>query len=139
MDTNEPANSLPAVLAMVAGPRSPRGKRRPLPAILTLAVCAMLAGAHSHCAIYQWGRQQRPEAISAMGFTRPTTPIGQDQSHKTRVSAGAKFGEQITRFPISWAESRSFPSPATAHVFPVLIQPVICSPLQNKHVLRWFL
>ncbi len=72
---------------MVPDPRSPRGKRHPLPAILTLAVCAMLSGAHSLYAIYQWGRQQEPEAISAMGFTRPATPaVG-------TVKGGGKVGQ----------------------------------------------
>lgn len=138
MDANELASSLPAVLAMVPDPRSPRGKRQPLPAILTLGVCAMFVGAHGRCAIYQWGRQPESEAISGMGSTRPATPAGQDQSHKTRVLAGTTFGEQITRFPISLARSRSFPSPATPNVSPVLTQPVICSPLQNNQVLSRF-
>ena len=74
MDTNELARSLPEALAMVPDPRSPQGKRHPLPAILTLAVCAMLSGARSLYALCQWGRQQEPEAISAMGFTRAVTP-----------------------------------------------------------------
>ena len=60
MDTNELARSLPAALATVPDPRSPQGKRHPLPAILTLAVCAMLSGARSLYAICQWGRQQNP-------------------------------------------------------------------------------
>ena len=71
MDTNELARSLPEALAMVPDPRSPQGKRQ---AILTLAVCAMLSGARSLYAVCQWGRQQEPEAISAMGFTRAVTP-----------------------------------------------------------------
>ena len=74
MDTNELAHSLPTALATVPDPRSAQGKRHPLPAILTLAVCAMLAGARSLYAICQWGRQQDPDAVSALGFTRPLTP-----------------------------------------------------------------
>ena len=74
METNELARSLPAALGAVPDPRSPQGKRHPLPAILTLAVCAMLSGARSLYAICQWGRQQDPDAVSALGFTRPTTP-----------------------------------------------------------------
>ena len=74
MDTNELAHRLPTALATVPDPRSAQGKRHPLPAILTLAVCAMLAGARSLYAICQWGRQQDPDAVSALGFTRPLTP-----------------------------------------------------------------
>ena len=38
-------------------PRNPSGRRHTLPAILTLAVCAMLAYCHSLYAIHQWGRE----------------------------------------------------------------------------------
>ena len=74
MDTNELTRSLSEALATLPDPRSPQGRRHPLPAILTLAVCAMLSGARSLYAICQWGRQQDRDAVSAMGFTRTTTP-----------------------------------------------------------------
>ena len=74
MDTHELARSLPGALAMVPDPRSPQGKRHPLPAILTLAVCAMLGGARRLYAVCQWGRQQDRDAVAAMGFTRAATP-----------------------------------------------------------------
>ena len=74
MNTTELAQSLPAVLASVPDPRGLRGRRHPLPAILTLAVCAMLSGARSLYAIHQWGRQQDAATVQAMGFTRPRTP-----------------------------------------------------------------
>ena len=41
----------------VPDPRNPSGRRHSLPAILTLAVCAMLANCHSLYAIHQWGRE----------------------------------------------------------------------------------
>ena len=74
MDTNELTRSLPEALATVPDPRSPQGRRHPLPAILTLAVCAMLSGARSLYAICQWGRQQDRDTVAVMGFTRATTP-----------------------------------------------------------------
>jgi hypothetical protein len=43
--------------AKVPNPRNPSGRHHPLPAILTLAVCAMLANCHSLYAIHQWGRE----------------------------------------------------------------------------------
>ena len=55
-------------------PRSPHGRRHPLPAILALATTAMLSGARSLYAIAQWGRLQPPEVVAALGFTRPRTP-----------------------------------------------------------------
>lgn len=60
--------------AKVPDPRSPHGRRHPLPAILALSVAAMLSGARSVYAIFQWGRLQPPEVVRALGFTRDTTP-----------------------------------------------------------------
>jgi hypothetical protein len=57
----------------VPDPRKPRGKRHPLPAILTLATCAMLGNCHSLYAIAQWGREHL-ELAQTLGFTREQTP-----------------------------------------------------------------
>jgi hypothetical protein len=63
-----------AAFATVPDPRSPHGRRHPLPAILALATAAMLSGARSLYAIAQWGRLQPPAAVAALGFTRVRTP-----------------------------------------------------------------
>ena len=90
MNTTELAQSLPAVLASVPDPRGLRGRRHPLPAILTLAVCAMLCGARSLYAIHQWGRQQDAATVQAMGFTRPRTPaVGSLHTVFRRLDAAA--------------------------------------------------
>lgn len=62
------------VLSCLPDPRSAHGRRHPLGAILTLAVCAMLCGARSLYAISQWGRDQGGEMSHALGFTRERTP-----------------------------------------------------------------
>ena len=41
-------------LSRIEGPMKPKGVRHPLPAVLALAVCAMLSGARSLYAIAQW-------------------------------------------------------------------------------------
>lgn len=66
--------SLLQALAKVPDPRSRHGRRHPLPAILTLSVAAMLCGARSLYAIAQWGREQSPEVVTRLGFTRDKTP-----------------------------------------------------------------
>ena len=66
--------SLLEALAEVPDPRSRHGRRHPLPAILSLSVAAMLSGARSLYAIAQWGREQSPEVVKAMGFSRDKTP-----------------------------------------------------------------
>lgn len=63
-----------AAFATVPDPRSPHGRRHPLPAILTLATAAMLSGARSLYAIAQWGRLQPPAVVATLGFTRERTP-----------------------------------------------------------------
>ena len=57
------------VFAGLPDPRDPRGRRHPLPAVLTLAATAMLSGSRSLFAIAQWGRDHN-ELAMALGFTR---------------------------------------------------------------------
>ena len=74
MDTQELGRSLVEAYRWVPDPRSARGRRHPLPAILALATAAMLEGAQSLYAIHQWGRLQPPVVLAALGFTRAQTP-----------------------------------------------------------------
>lgn len=63
-------------LETVPDPRQASGRRHPLPAILTLACAAMLAGCDSLLAIAEWGRDPRAGAPLAerLGFTRARAP-----------------------------------------------------------------
>ena len=72
--TGNRAASLMQVLASVPDPRSRHGRRHPLPAILALAVAAMLCGARSLYAIAQWGRDQGSPMAQALGFRQERTP-----------------------------------------------------------------
>jgi hypothetical protein len=74
MKTEDLALSLLEAFAAVPDCRSAQGRRHPLPAILALATAAMLCGARSLYAIYQWGRLQEAEVIWALGFARDKTP-----------------------------------------------------------------
>lgn len=69
--------SLLEALQQVPDHRSRHGRRHPLPAILALAVAAMLSGARSLYAMWQWGRvqgAQKPQVVRALGFSRDKTP-----------------------------------------------------------------
>jgi hypothetical protein len=66
----EAAASLMELLEGLHDPRSARGKRHPLPALLTLAVVAMLAGMTSYEAIVQYGQERGGEFLRLLGFTR---------------------------------------------------------------------
>lgn len=46
-----------------------------MPAVLTLAVCAMLCGARSLYAIAQWGHDHGGKMATSLGFTRDRTPV----------------------------------------------------------------
>ena len=61
-------------LDRVPDPRSRKGRRHPLTAILSLAVVATLAGMKSLEAIAQFGRDHGPALAHALGFTRGRTP-----------------------------------------------------------------
>jgi DDE family transposase len=57
-----------SVLAAVADPRARRGIRHGLPTILTVAVCAVLAGARSFVAIAEWVADIDVEAREQLGI-----------------------------------------------------------------------
>jgi hypothetical protein len=67
-----PQKTLLEALSEVPDPRADN-KRHPLPAILALAVAAVLGGASTLLAIAEWGRTH-PEFAPALGFRRRLTP-----------------------------------------------------------------
>lgn len=68
------ALSLVEELARVPDPRSRKGRRHPLTAILSLTVVATLAGCKGLEAIAQFGRDHGRALAHALGFTRAKTP-----------------------------------------------------------------
>lgn len=62
------------VLEGVPDRREASGRRYPLPAILAIAIAAMLAGRTSLAAIARWGRRLDREALRAPGIARPRAP-----------------------------------------------------------------
>ena len=61
-------------LQVLVDQRDPRGVRYPLAPLLTLAVCAKLAGASRVEALADWARFRAPELTQLFGLTRPTMP-----------------------------------------------------------------
>lgn len=74
METEILVRSLLEAFASIPDPRRKQGRRHSLAAILTLATAAMLSGARSLYAIFQWGRLQEPEVVQSLGFTKEKTP-----------------------------------------------------------------
>jgi len=62
--------SLLELLEGIHDPRGARGKRHPLPALLSLAVVGFLAGMTSYEAIAQYGKERGGEFLYLLGFTR---------------------------------------------------------------------
>lgn len=62
--------SLAQALAVVPDPRSRRGVRHPVSAVLTIAVCAVTAGARSYAAIGQWAADLDPGQRAVVGLGR---------------------------------------------------------------------
>jgi hypothetical protein len=94
--------SLLEVLAQVPDPRNPKGIRHPLPAILALAVLAMLTGAKSYTAVAQFGRDKGFALAFALGFRRGKTPTKSTLSDLFRRLDVAAFEAALSR----WVASR---------------------------------
>ena len=68
------STSLAAAFAAVPDPRRAASVVYPLPAVLALAVAAMLANHHSVLAIAEWGARQDAATLAALGFAPGRTP-----------------------------------------------------------------
>lgn len=66
----EPDISLMELLEGIHDPRGARGKRHPLPALLALAVVALLSGMTGYEATVQYGKERGWEFLQLLGFTR---------------------------------------------------------------------
>lgn len=70
--------------ASIPDPRSPLGRRHPLPAVLALITVATLCGARSLEAIAQFARDRGEDFAFLLGFTRPDTPCKASLSNLLR-------------------------------------------------------
>jgi DDE_Tnp_1-associated len=94
------AGSLLSFLAAVPDPRSRRGRRHPLTAILGLVCCAIMCGAKSYAAIAQWGHDQDIALMHELGFTRKPPKLGGIRKVLIALSPNV-LENALTR----WAES----------------------------------
>jgi len=99
METSTGA-SLLDFLATVPDPRSRRGRRHPLAAVLALACCAILCGAKGYAAIGQWARDVDMTLMHRLGFTRRPPKSGGIRKVLLALDRAA-FEAALTR----WAEA----------------------------------
>jgi hypothetical protein len=64
------ASDLLAVVGQLSVPRKPRGRRHGLAVVLTLATCAVLAGARSFTAIGEWSADAGQTVAGLLGVVR---------------------------------------------------------------------
>jgi hypothetical protein len=100
--------SLMELLEGLDDPRAARGKRHPLPALLTLAVVAMLAGMTSYEAIVDYGRERGGEFLRLLGFTRRRGLCKATYSRVFRRIDAAAFEALVAR----WIHGRLGPHDA---------------------------
>ncbi len=99
------ALSLFEVLATLPDPRSRRGLRHPLSAVMGMVVLAMLSGRTSLIGIARFGRQHGYELAWALGFRRGKTPSLSTLSRTLR-----RFdAEQLEAILGQWIQSRLDP------------------------------
>jgi predicted transposase YbfD/YdcC len=103
-------------VSLVPDPRNPRGIRYSLAALLTVAVCAVLAGATSFAAIADWLYDLDEAAQARLGFTKD-------------VPAGTTVWRLLTRLDdalvtavlADWLRSRTSPVATRAHRYRTVI------------------
>lgn len=90
--------SLAAAFADVPDPRRAASVTYPLAAILTLAVCAILANHRSVLAIAEWGARQAPDQLRTLGFANGRTPRQSTVQRLFCKLDGAGLAELLTRW-----------------------------------------
>src|SRR6266705_299753 len=113
-DTAEDAPGLLALLAGVADPRHRRGIRHRLMIILALAVCAVLAGAHSFTAIAEWAADADAETLARLGVTGAVPSESTFRRTLQRLDADV-FDDLAGQ----WAAQRTAPGPKQRRVIAV--------------------
>src|SRR5579885_2181978 len=106
--------SLAAAFARVPDPRRVKSITYPLPALLTLAVAAILSRHLSVLAIAEWGARQTPEVLRALGLPEGRTPcqstlqrlFGKLDGHALAAALSAHFAPPAVPVPAPAAAGR---------------------------------
>ncbi|MFF0659610.1 ISAs1 family transposase [Micromonospora tulbaghiae] len=94
-------------LGRIPDPRNPHGTRYPLVALLTVAVCAVLAGATSFAAIVDWLYDLDETDQQRLGFTRGVPAATTMWRLLTRLDAAL-----LSAVLAGWLRTRTPPAPA---------------------------
>lgn len=94
--------SLIQALASVPDPRSPLGRRHPLPAVLALLSVGIMCGCRSIFAVLQWGRDQGQAMAQELGLSRHGIPTDGMMSNLLRRLDNAAFEAALARWAAEW-------------------------------------
>jgi predicted transposase YbfD/YdcC len=103
-----------AVLAAVPDPRARRGVRHRLAVILSLALCAVLAGARSFTAIAEWAADADQATLDALGVTG-VVPC-ESTFRRTLQNLDADALDDAAG---AWAQQRTVPAPGVRRMVAV--------------------
>ena len=95
------------ILAEVPDFRNKRGKRHPLPAILALAIIAMMAGCRSYTAIAEYGRTYHKDLAKALGFTHTKTPCASTLHYVFKAIDATALENALTHWATAVLENLS--------------------------------
>ena len=90
------------MLGTIADRRGRKGRQYPLPALLAIAIAAMLAGANDLRAIFRWGRRLKPEALALFGLEK--APCHSQWFYFFRSLEGDTLGRTLGAFALGGAE-----------------------------------
>jgi predicted transposase YbfD/YdcC len=110
----EDPQGLLAVLAQVTDPRRRRGIRHQIAVLLSLAVCAALAGARSFTAIAEWAADADQQTLARLGVRRAVPSESTFRRTLQRLDADA-FDDLAG----AWAARRTAPGPGRRRVIAV--------------------
>lgn len=94
--------SLIEALTSVPDPRSPRGRRHPLPAVLALVSMGVMCGCRSVYAVLQWGREQNQEMAVTLGLARHGIPTDGMMSNLLRRLDAPAFERALQTWAAAW-------------------------------------
>lgn len=111
--------SLLEALSSVPDPRSRRGRRHPLSAVLALVSVATMCGCRSIYAALQWARDHGQDMAEQLGLARHGIPTDGMMSNLLRRLDTAAFEAALARWAASWPADALSSDPD--HLEPVAI------------------
>jgi predicted transposase YbfD/YdcC len=106
-DPSDDRSAVLSVLALISDPRKRRGVRHRLPAVLGLAVCAVLAGARSFVAIAEWAADADDRTLAELGVTSRVPCESTIRRTLQNLDADA-LDDKVG----AWAQARTIPPPS---------------------------